>query len=326
MSRSRVSFAKIRILITGSRGKSSLVRLTLAGLLANGVNACARITGVLPRELSSAGERVIVRNAPGHVEEMRWWLSNVSRETEAIVMENSAVDPQLQPLAAQWLQPTCTIWNNAREDHQEVWGLGEEAAARALLEGIPDEGVLVLGGELSSNQNLLKLLKKRRGPLVVTSLQGRDYREENAALLLQTLDFMGLGGERARMALNSLPPDIADFRIFNLEGALLAAAFSANDLQSTQQLFSLLGWRIEETTLLYADRLDRSARRRSFAPFLALPWKKVRFASQKERADVLLQWIREDRKIFGCGNVAGAPLELLGMLIRRDVPWVLPNM
>lgn len=326
MNRSLVPFAKIRILVTGSRGKSSLVRLILAGLLANGIHARGRITGVLPRELSSAGERVIVRNAPGHVEEMRWWLSNVSRETEAIVMENSAVDPQLQPLAGQWLQPTCTVWCNAREDHQEVWGEGKEAATRALLEGIPNDGVLVLGAELSDSQHLPELLKKRRGAIVKTPLQGGDYREENAALALRVLESLDFGGEGALSALLSLSPDVADFRVFNVEDSFLAAAFSANDLQSTEQLFSLLGWRVEETSLLYADRADRGARKRSFAPFLALPWKRVRFASQKERADVLLAWIGEDKRIFGCGNVAGAPLELLEMLLRSGVPWVLPNM
>lgn len=302
------------------------MRLILAGLLAGGINARGRITGVLPRELSSAGERVILRNAPGHVEEMRWWLSHVSRETEAIVMENSAVDPQLQPLAAQWLQPTCTVWTNAREDHQEVWGRGGEAAVRALAEGIPDEGALVLGAELSGHSYLSERLKKRRGAVVQTSLQGSDYRGENAALALRALESLGLGGECVRLALESLPPDIADFRVFNMGESHLATAFSANDLQSTQQLFSLLGWRAEETTLLYADRADRSARRRSFAPFLALPWKKVRFAAQGERVEALWEWIKGEERVFGCGNVAGAPLELLEILLRSGVPWVLPNM
>lgn len=302
------------------------MRLILAGLLANGINARGRITGVLPRELSSGRERVILRNAPGHVEEMRWWLSNVSRETAAIVMENSAVDPQLQPLAAQWLNPTCTVWSNAREDHQEVWGRGMEAAARALFEGIPDGGALILGAELSCNQQLLELLKKRSGVTIQTSLRGGNYREENAVLAMQVLEYLKLEGECTRSALSSLPPDIADFRVFNVGESLLAAAFSANDLQSTQQLFSLLGWRVEETTLLYADRSDRSARRKSFAPLLALPWRKVRFVVQGESADVLLGWIEEDKRIFGCGNVAGAPLELLEMLLRSEVTWALPDM
>ena len=326
MSRSLVSFAKIRILVTGSRGKSSLVRLILAGLLANGINARGRITGVLPRDLSYSGERVILRNAPGHVEEMRWWLSNISRETEAIVMENSAVDPQLQLLAAQWLHPTCTVWSNAREDHQEVWGRGKEAAVRALLEGIPDDGALILGAEPSCDQQLLGLLKKRRGDIVQTPLRGGNYSEENTALALRVLEYLELGGACVRSALSSLPPDIADFRVFNVGESLLATAFSANDLQSTQQLFSLLGWRVEETTLLYADRSDRRARRRSFAPFLALPWRKVRFSAQGEGADVLFRWIQEDKKVFGCGNVAGAPLELLEMLLRSEIAWALPNM
>ena len=60
-----------RILVTGSRGKSSLVRLLCAGLEACGVSPWGRITGVLPRQIGPGGERLIERTAPAHVEEMR---------------------------------------------------------------------------------------------------------------------------------------------------------------------------------------------------------------------------------------------------------------
>ena len=61
----------IRILVTGTRGKSSLVRLLHAGLSAVGLRTHSRVTGVLPRELSPAGQRVIRRTSPVSFREMQ---------------------------------------------------------------------------------------------------------------------------------------------------------------------------------------------------------------------------------------------------------------
>ncbi|MFA7621915.1 MAG: hypothetical protein WCY56_08760, partial [Aminobacteriaceae bacterium] len=43
--------APIRVLVTGSRGKSSVVRLLSAALASFGLEVRGRITGVVPREL-----------------------------------------------------------------------------------------------------------------------------------------------------------------------------------------------------------------------------------------------------------------------------------
>ncbi|MCG8565277.1 MAG: hypothetical protein MI747_09370, partial [Desulfobacterales bacterium] len=97
--------ATAKILVTGSRGKSSVVRLIHAALVACGVKAHGRITGVVPRQLGPEGSRIIVRTAGAHVGEMKWWLKQLPRDTEAVVLENSAIAPDLQPLAGRWLKP-----------------------------------------------------------------------------------------------------------------------------------------------------------------------------------------------------------------------------
>ena len=58
-----------KILVTGSRGKSSIVRLLHAAFAAAGNETWARITGVVPRELGPDGERTLERAAGGHVDE-----------------------------------------------------------------------------------------------------------------------------------------------------------------------------------------------------------------------------------------------------------------
>ena len=92
--------AKYRVLVTGTRGKSSLVRLMTAGFRSAGMACFSRITGVIPTELSPHGVRRIIRSREGHIKELQWWLSTVPPVADAIVAENSAVSEEFQPLAA----------------------------------------------------------------------------------------------------------------------------------------------------------------------------------------------------------------------------------
>lgn len=281
------------------------MRLITAGLSEIGLNVRGRITGVLPRELTPTGERVITRHAPGHVEEMRWWLRGVPADVDAIVMENSAVSPDLQHLAALWLNPTLVVWTNSRPDHQDAWGDGEQAAMRALSRGIPFGCPLVSGDALNSQSG---------------------YRASNIALAEAALETMGFLCDKARAAMRALGPDIADFRVFDLgDGAMLATAFSANDLESTTNLFSLLGWDSSETCVLYSDRRDRPARLRSFASFLSRPWREVRVLRGREKEDEVTEWTR-GKRVFGCGNVAGLPLRIIVKLIGGGRRWTMPGL
>lgn len=313
-----------RILVTGSRGKSSLVRLVFAGISAKGLNARGRITGVLPRELLPGGERAIVRNSPGHIEETRWWLKQIPRGTEAVVMENSAVSPELQPLAARWLKPTLVIWTNAREDHQEIWGKGREAAEDALLRGIPEGVPLVVGSEIAASRRLPGILERRGSPVAVA--EGHEnFRLANLNLAKKALEFIKLSCAEADRAMESLPPDAGDFRVFfTNSGASLAAAFSANDIASTELLFSSLGWKEEETTLLFSDRADRPQRRASFGAFFKRGWREVVITDRSAGPGELCGLIR-GKQVFGCGNIAGAPLELLQILIKEGCKWTIPG-
>lgn len=319
-----VSDIKYRILVTGSRGKSSLVRLIFAGISAKGLNARGRITGVLPRELWSGGERIIARNSPGHIEEMRWWLKQIPRGTEAVIMENSAVSPELQPLAARWLKPSLVIWTNAREDHQEIWGRGREAAEDALLRGIPDDVPLIVGSEIVSSRRLREILERRGSPFAVAD-DYENFRLANLGLAKKTLEFIKLSCAEADRAMELLSPDVGDFRVFCARGgSLLAAAFSANDIASTELLFSSLGWKEEETTLLFSDRPDRPERRASFGAFFKRGWREVIVSGRSAAPSELCGWIR-GKQVFGCGNIAGAPLELLRILIKEGCKWTIPG-
>ena len=134
LTRRAPTVAPLRVLVTGSRGKSSVVRLLHAGLNATGIPTWSRITGTDPRQLEPDGERSIERAAGAHVEEMRWWLGKLPADTQAVVLENSAIAPELQHLAGAWLQPQITVLTNTLPDHQEAWGATATDAASPPVE------------------------------------------------------------------------------------------------------------------------------------------------------------------------------------------------
>ena len=305
-----------------------MVRLITAALAGAGLETRGRITGVLPREIAGTEEILILRSGPGNVEEMRWWLTTLPPGTEAVVLENSAVDPELQPLAFRWLNPSCTVLTNVRPDHEEVWGEGEDHAIRALTAG-------VLGGPVILPRSvaeipLLRALLEKKGCTLSPCPDGKTFRETHLALTSGVCRLFGLDAEKGVAAARRLPADLADFRLFSVGEGILASAFSANDTESTEELFQTTGWTREDTSLLYNSRGDRFARLHSFVPwFRSFPWKGVFLSGNRPlflpagMTAVHVQdlkgfedFISASGQVFGCGNVAGVPLDFL--LSRSD--------
>ena len=275
----------IRILVTGTRGKSSLVRLIHAGLLSQNINACARITGVLPRSLTPSGAKIIRRDSPVNIREMLWWLNTLPPDTQAVVLENSAVSPELQPAAARWLHPTLTVITNTRPDHQDAWGYAPDSAYSAIMKGVPEGVPVVLGQDTP------------------------DFRAGNISLALEALRLSGVNVSRE--VLEAVPPDVADFRITGTGEDLLACAFSANDVESTEMLFNMTGWDSREVTLLYHHRPDRIARLKVFRRWIdGRTWRDIVYTDSRKSFS-FTEWRRGRGKVFACGNVAGWPLEYL---------------
>jgi len=320
-----------RVLVTGSRGKSHVVRLLYAAMQASGMQTFARITGVIPRELGAEGIRTISRSAGAHVEEMRWWLRRLPASAQAIVLENSAIADEFQGLAGRWLRPDVTVITNTLADHQELWGPGDECAAEVLVKGVPKQGQVVIPAGLETDNHLLELLNHRQCRVVFAgpaTEAGENYRAVNLGLALATIQLLGLARAPALETMLLVPPDRYDFHVANCGGAKIAMAFSANDIASTRALFRSLKWPMDETRLIYNHRADRPGRFRSFVDWLSQsPWREVLFIGDKPRNAVacgrylnikneqgLLRLFQPGDRIFGCGNIAGLPLSLTAVL------------
>jgi len=319
----------LRLLVTGTRGKSALVRLLHSALTACGIRCYSRITGVIPRQLGpGASERPILRPAGGHVAEMRWWLNQLPSDAGAVVLENGAVSPELQPLAAHWLRPELVVLTNVRADHFEVWGPNKTQAVTVLLAGIPAGATVIAPRQVLRQEGVGEALGAKGCKTVAVhheAAAGAEVAAGNLTLALAVCRHLGLARETIEPAMRGLAPDAADFRVMRFQGAELAFAFAANDPESAQRLFGTLGWRQEETRLVYNHRQDRPARLREFTRTL-FPgnWRErlivgdrprplprgTRYAKVSTPTRFKEMFAAGDR-VYGCGNVKGLPLRLL---------------
>ena len=322
-----------RVLVTGSRGKSSIVRMLHAAMHAAGLQSYARITGVVPRELGPQGTRTISRSAGAHVEEMRWWLRRLPSSAQGLVLENSAINAEFQGLAKRWLRPDVTVLSNTLPDHQELWGESSACAARVLVAGIPKNSKLILPAGLETDKYLLELLGSRQCQLIFTepaTVAGDNYHAINVGLALATVECLGLATAPALEAMAGIVPERYDFHVAKCGGAEVAMAFSANDITSTRNLFRSLMWSPDETRLIYNHRADRPGRFRSFIDWLSQThWREVLIIGDKPRKrpgsasylkikneQGLLRLFRPGDRVFGCGNISGIPLSLANVLDR----------
>jgi gamma-polyglutamate synthase len=145
----RLQRIPLRVLITGTRGKSSSVRLAHAALTAGGIPTLGKMTGTASRELATAGtEHETLRVGQVSILEM---LETVNRSfrrdavaPEAIVLECMAVTPDLISLCTDDIvRPQVSVVTNALWDHLEEQGTTLKAIAVSLSRAMAGADIAV---------------------------------------------------------------------------------------------------------------------------------------------------------------------------------------
>lgn len=204
----QIQSVPIRILVTGSRGKSTVVRLLHATLTANGIRTYAKTTGTAACELDVAGNEYETRRI-GQVSILeileaskRAFRSDV--KPEAMVIECMAVSPLLTKILSEFMfKPHTVIITNALLDHLEEQGKTREEIADSLFSAVSTQTKSVVTADpYPSNVAVYVKLSKQRGVDVqITSGEGLTeviknelsiQHPANIALTLQVSDAMNL--------------------------------------------------------------------------------------------------------------------------------------
>lgn len=274
----------IRILVNGTRGKSSVTRLIAGALREAGYRTIAKTTGSEARVILEDGSETPVRRPLGaRITEQKALARLAARQkADALVVECMAVRPESQMLMrSQLVRPTITVITNARVDHVEEMGPTIADTEAALSFSIPPDGTLVTADPRFSGASHAKAARR----IVVANssdlseeILGRfsyPVFPENLSIALQVASELGIDRERAIMGMIKAEPDVGVLRLFAVKAPgysmIFINGFAANDILSTEMVWKEASKRLPPglpLILLYNNRADREYR---IPEFLRLP-------------------------------------------------------
>lgn len=272
--RRRLSRLPIRILVNGTRGKTSVTRLVAAALQAGGIPTMAKCTGSDATEILPDGSQTHTARPRGaRISEIKGFCQRaVDLGARAIVVECMAVQPERQQALAQHLvRPTIVIITNALVDHVDELGNTREQTAAGLSQSLRK------GCELVSEEPAYRAWPRLHPGDDLPLPEGYAGRfsfpvfEQNLRLALRAAELAGVEREDALRGMVNASPDIGMAGPFCLGQSLIINAFAANDPVSTQHAFELALPQMQSKpslAILYNHRVDRAYRMHSFLPFL----------------------------------------------------------
>ena len=127
--------SRLRILVTGSRGKSGTVRLLHNLMIGSDIRTYSKITGTTAVELFPDGsEKPTVRYGSAGIPEMKMAMRrSLKLGVTSIVFESMAVTPKLIELVDRIVKPHIGVIPAITLDHTEEEGLNELEIATNII-------------------------------------------------------------------------------------------------------------------------------------------------------------------------------------------------
>ena len=253
--RRRLRRIPIRIHVNGTRGKTSVTRLIAAGLREAGVRCVAKTTGTVPRFILPNGREVPVYRpgGPNVIEQKQAVTMAAAQRAEALVVECMALQPHLQWLSeSKLVRATHGVITNARPDHLDVMGPGEEDVAHALAGTVPVGGVF-LTAERKHRAFFQQVVKDRESRFraaedISRTLSSKDVaafpyleHQDNVELSLAVCEELGIDNETALRGMWRAKPDPGAMTEAKVEffgrHVIFVNGFAANDPISTRYIW-----------------------------------------------------------------------------------------
>ena len=136
----RIRAVPLRVTVTGTRGKSTVVRLLASVLREDGRVVLAKTTGSEARIILPDGsEKEVSRNVSPSVLEQKKFMSEAARlHADCTVAEVMSIHAENHRTERRILQPEYVLITNVREDHTESMGKTQQEIAGVFAEDIPD--------------------------------------------------------------------------------------------------------------------------------------------------------------------------------------------
>lgn len=269
--RRRLADVDTRIVVSGSRGKSTVVRWLHDVFHERGYDTYAKVTGTTPVSIHNGTEHEIPRPEQVRLYENERELRKYT-PVDVAIFENQGIRQYTTRLVTQeFVRPDVVFLTNVREDHLGTLGNDRFSIARALVRAVPPEIPIVSGEQDPAVRRYIDAESRRRGgeithvelPPRLTNSPGMEcvhgLNEVLAAVDEPPLSWRRIQTYRRQFGVS--------WR--RLEGGLVYNASDANDVQSTELIRNSLTDRssrvIEPIIFLRWDRRGRTA---SFLQYL----------------------------------------------------------
>ena len=243
----------VRICVTGTRGKSSIVRLIAGALRESGMNVLAKTTGSRAALILPDGTEREVRRwgLPSVLEQKRIVRTAARLGTKILVMEMMSIREEcLLAESRRLIRPDILVLTNVRLDHLDLMGRSREEIAACLASAFPVKGTVILPEEeffpiferkgRALGTRLILARKSVKGDMNRAAALFYEEFEANVRLALETVRELGIGEETALRGIAKAAPDFGALRIWDAPRTGLGPAvsfvnaFAANDPGSSR--------------------------------------------------------------------------------------------
>lgn len=271
LHRRALSKIPLRILVNGTRGKTTVTRMVASVLNQAGIHTYAKTTGSQARFILPDGTERDYRKkrAANILEQLPFARLAAKGGAEAIVVECMALRPENQRLMAEKLvRPQYVLMTNVFVDHVEEIGRTEEETVQALALSIP-EGAAVIAHDERFRPYAGRLIVPAESPDMEAFADcAFPVHEENARLVLALCDALCIARETAVRGIRHTKPDIGMYAAFRIGRLHVQNAFAANDPASFLAALNACA-RQGPYRLLFNNRSDRGYRLKAFAQAIA---------------------------------------------------------
>lgn len=205
---SRVKSIRVRILVNGTRGKTTVSRILIAALNEKGIRTMGRTTGSEAVEIYPDGRiEKVKRKRSARIIEMKAFFKKAKKEkVEAVVVECMALRPENQKVISNTLvKPTHVVITNSYLDHIAEMGEKLEDTIYALSLSVNKDSILFASEDYYDNLGtpVFHPLDSTRLPEVSFPLHSESWKI--AKLVLNSLD---VDDETIIRSLDKIIPDI----------------------------------------------------------------------------------------------------------------------
>lgn len=345
--RKNLNDVPIRILVNGTRGKTTLARLLVASLNAQGIRTMGRTTGSEATIIYPDGSvKPIVRKRRARVHELVPFFSEVSLESsrgvssglgsvQCVVVECMALQAENQVAFRDWLvRPTHVFITNTYVDHVPEMGPTRESTAQVLGLSVPKGASLYVSDSFYDGLDARVVHVCEKAPI-----EDPVIHPSCMAMAWAFLKDMGFGIETLQAGVSAFVPDKGLLEPFPLRrGGVFVPSFSVNDETCMEE--TIRKWSSScggKVNVVFNNRKDREQRILLFKNVLSRVCdlvddvlvigdypKKVAFyigygAVPCSVEEVFDKVSSSSGAVFvGLGNIKGAGEELIGKLQSCD--------